>query len=146
MGGFIEIDDGMRTNVPGVWAIGDVTGKLALAYVPRSYSTLTSGSERTAPRSLTEQRDGLARADLSGSLAYDPVRCARVMARGIGLITDYDPETPRDHPAKWTAAEDSLVNPRLSYVRFETLTYDTTPGQWEMGATWILKGRLGGSR
>jgi dihydrolipoamide dehydrogenase len=31
--GFIEIDDGMRTNVPGVWAIGDVTGKLALAHV-----------------------------------------------------------------------------------------------------------------
>jgi dihydrolipoamide dehydrogenase len=31
--GFIEIDAGMRTNVPGVWAIGDVTGKLLLAHV-----------------------------------------------------------------------------------------------------------------
>jgi len=31
--GFIEIDDGMRTNIPGVYAIGDVTGKLALAHV-----------------------------------------------------------------------------------------------------------------
>lgn len=31
--GFIEVDDGMRTNVPGVWAIGDVTGKLLLAHV-----------------------------------------------------------------------------------------------------------------
>lgn len=31
--GFIEIDDGMRTNVSGVWAIGDVTGKLLLAHV-----------------------------------------------------------------------------------------------------------------
>jgi dihydrolipoamide dehydrogenase len=31
--GFIEIDDGMRTNVPGVWAVGDVTGKLLLAHV-----------------------------------------------------------------------------------------------------------------
>ncbi|HET7010966.1 MAG TPA: dihydrolipoyl dehydrogenase [Anaerolineales bacterium] len=31
--GFIEIDDRMATNVPGVWAIGDVTGKLALAHV-----------------------------------------------------------------------------------------------------------------
>ena len=31
--GFIEIDDGMRTNVPSIWAIGDVTGKLALAHV-----------------------------------------------------------------------------------------------------------------
>ncbi|MBI3761992.1 MAG: dihydrolipoyl dehydrogenase, partial [Chloroflexi bacterium] len=31
--GFIQVDDGMRTNVPGVWAIGDVTGKLLLAHV-----------------------------------------------------------------------------------------------------------------
>ena len=31
--GFIVVDDGMRTNVPGVYAIGDVTGKLALAHV-----------------------------------------------------------------------------------------------------------------
>ena len=31
--GFIKIDDHMRTNVPGVYAIGDVTGKLALAHV-----------------------------------------------------------------------------------------------------------------
>jgi dihydrolipoamide dehydrogenase len=31
--GFIEIDEGMRTNVSGVWAIGDVTGKLLLAHV-----------------------------------------------------------------------------------------------------------------
>jgi dihydrolipoamide dehydrogenase len=31
--GFIEIDDKMATNVPGIWAIGDVTGKLMLAHV-----------------------------------------------------------------------------------------------------------------
>jgi dihydrolipoamide dehydrogenase len=31
--GFIEIDGRMATNVPGVWAIGDVTGKLMLAHV-----------------------------------------------------------------------------------------------------------------
>jgi dihydrolipoamide dehydrogenase len=31
--GFIEIDDRMATNVPGIWAIGDVTGKLMLAHV-----------------------------------------------------------------------------------------------------------------
>lgn len=31
--GFIQIDDNMQTNVPGVYAIGDVTGKLALAHV-----------------------------------------------------------------------------------------------------------------
>jgi dihydrolipoamide dehydrogenase len=31
--GMIEIDDRMATNVPGIWAIGDVTGKLMLAHV-----------------------------------------------------------------------------------------------------------------
>jgi dihydrolipoamide dehydrogenase len=31
--GFIEIDDHMETNVPGIYAIGDVTGKLMLAHV-----------------------------------------------------------------------------------------------------------------
>jgi dihydrolipoamide dehydrogenase len=31
--GFIEIDPRMATNVPGIWAIGDVTGQLLLAHV-----------------------------------------------------------------------------------------------------------------
>jgi dihydrolipoamide dehydrogenase len=31
--GFIEIGEQMRTNVPGVYAVGDVTGKLMLAHV-----------------------------------------------------------------------------------------------------------------
>jgi dihydrolipoamide dehydrogenase len=31
--GFIEIDDRMETSLPGIWAIGDVTGKLMLAHV-----------------------------------------------------------------------------------------------------------------
>jgi dihydrolipoamide dehydrogenase len=31
--GFIEIDERMATNIPSIWAIGDVTGKLLLAHV-----------------------------------------------------------------------------------------------------------------
>jgi dihydrolipoamide dehydrogenase len=31
--GFIQVDDQLRTNVPGLWAIGDVTGKFMLAHV-----------------------------------------------------------------------------------------------------------------
>jgi dihydrolipoamide dehydrogenase len=31
--GTIEIDDRMATSIPGIWAIGDVTGKLMLAHV-----------------------------------------------------------------------------------------------------------------
>jgi dihydrolipoamide dehydrogenase len=29
----VEVDERMATNVPGIWAIGDVTGKLMLAHV-----------------------------------------------------------------------------------------------------------------
>ena len=32
-GGFVEIDERMATNIPGIWAVGDVTGKLMLAHV-----------------------------------------------------------------------------------------------------------------
>jgi dihydrolipoamide dehydrogenase len=31
--GYITVDDAMATNVPGVFAVGDITGKLALAHV-----------------------------------------------------------------------------------------------------------------
>jgi dihydrolipoamide dehydrogenase len=31
--GFVKIDERMATNVPGIWAIGDVTGQLLLAHV-----------------------------------------------------------------------------------------------------------------
>jgi dihydrolipoamide dehydrogenase len=31
--GFVQIDERMATNVPGIWAIGDVTGKMMLAHV-----------------------------------------------------------------------------------------------------------------
>jgi dihydrolipoamide dehydrogenase len=30
---FVEVNEKMQTNVPGIWAIGDVTGKLMLAHV-----------------------------------------------------------------------------------------------------------------
>ncbi len=31
--GMVQIDERMATNIPGIWAIGDVTGKLMLAHV-----------------------------------------------------------------------------------------------------------------
>jgi dihydrolipoamide dehydrogenase len=59
--GAIVIDDYMRTNVPGVYAIGDVTGKLQLAHVAEAQGvvaaetiagapTLTLGDYRMMPR------------------------------------------------------------------------------------------------
>ncbi|MBI9044491.1 MAG: dihydrolipoyl dehydrogenase [Anaerolineaceae bacterium] len=38
--GFVEIDDRMSTNVPGIWAIGDLTGKLLLAHVASAQGML----------------------------------------------------------------------------------------------------------
>ena len=38
--GFIQVDDNMATNVPGIYAIGDVTGKLALAHVASAQATV----------------------------------------------------------------------------------------------------------
>jgi dihydrolipoamide dehydrogenase len=38
--GNIEVDERMATNIPGVWAIGDVTGKLLLAHVASTQGIL----------------------------------------------------------------------------------------------------------
>jgi dihydrolipoamide dehydrogenase len=39
---FIEVDGRMATNVPGIWAIGDVTGKLLLAHVASTQGILAA--------------------------------------------------------------------------------------------------------
>ncbi len=75
--GYIEVDDMLRTNVSGVYAIGDITGKLALAHaasaqgvvaakhiagketVPIVYENIpkcTYGLPETASAGLTEQQ------------------------------------------------------------------------------------------
>ena len=50
--GFVEIDEKMATNVPGIWAIGDVTGKLMLAHVGSAMGILAAeaiAGEETKP-------------------------------------------------------------------------------------------------
>jgi len=47
--GFVRVDDAMRTNVAGVYAIGDVTGKLPLAHVASAQGVVAM--ERIAGRS-----------------------------------------------------------------------------------------------
>ena len=41
-GGYIQVDDNMCTNIPGLYAIGDVTGKLALAHVASAQATVAA--------------------------------------------------------------------------------------------------------
>lgn len=40
--GFISIDENMQTNVPGIYAVGDVTGKLMLAHVASHQGVLAA--------------------------------------------------------------------------------------------------------
>lgn len=50
--GYIEVDANMRTSVPGVYAIGDVTGKLALAHTASAQGMQAAGhicGKRTEP-------------------------------------------------------------------------------------------------
>jgi len=48
--GFISIDDHMETNVPGIYAIGDVTGKLMLAHVASQQGVIAA--EHAAGRNV----------------------------------------------------------------------------------------------
>jgi dihydrolipoamide dehydrogenase len=52
--GAVEIDDRMATNVPGIWAIGDVTAKLMLAHVGSAQGIICAENIANAP--ATEQQ------------------------------------------------------------------------------------------
>jgi dihydrolipoamide dehydrogenase len=47
--GFIGIDANMRTNIPGIYAIGDCTGKLALAHVASAMGVVAAETIAGAP-------------------------------------------------------------------------------------------------
>ena len=54
--GYIAIDDKMATNIPGIYAVGDVTGKLALAHVASAQGVTAVESiagEETQPLDYT---------------------------------------------------------------------------------------------
>lgn len=54
--GFVEVDDRMATSVPGIWAIGDVTGKLLLAHVASTQGILCAeaiAGKQTTPIDYT---------------------------------------------------------------------------------------------
>jgi len=48
-GGFVKIDAGMRTNVDGVFAVGDVTGKMLLAHVASAQGVVVADTIAGVP-------------------------------------------------------------------------------------------------
>jgi dihydrolipoamide dehydrogenase len=54
--GFIEVDERMATNVPGIWAIGDVTGKTLLAHVASAMGIICAENIAGAPTTTIDYR------------------------------------------------------------------------------------------
>ena len=54
--GFVKIDDRMATNVPGIWAIGDVTGQLLLAHVASAMGIICAENIAGAPTITLDYR------------------------------------------------------------------------------------------
>lgn len=52
--GFVAVDDQLRTDVPGIYAIGDVTGKLALAHVASAQGVVAAETIAGVPTVLLD--------------------------------------------------------------------------------------------
>ena len=93
---FDPADGRWRSHLPREWA--ELWSKrLPLAYVPRTYSGITSGSERTVLRGATHDKEAAPRPDLnivSDQVVYAPSMHALVYFTG-GLTAAYDPAARR---------------------------------------------------
>jgi dihydrolipoamide dehydrogenase len=54
--GFVEVDERMATNVPGIWAIGDVTGKYLLAHVASAMGVICAENIAGVPTTTIDYR------------------------------------------------------------------------------------------
>jgi hypothetical protein len=88
----LDPDVGRWTNhLPKEWQ-ADWSKKPPLAYIPRTYAAITTGSERTLLRGPTDESEGAPRPDLNivfDQVTYDPSRHALVYFTG-GLTAVYD--------------------------------------------------------
>jgi N-acetylneuraminic acid mutarotase len=85
-----------RNHFPSEWA-KLWSKRLPLAYVPRTYSGITSGSERTVLRGATNDKEAAPRPDLNlvfDQVAYVPSRRSLMYFTG-GLSPAYDPAARR---------------------------------------------------
>jgi hypothetical protein len=85
-----------RNEFPAAWA-GQWSKRLPLAYVPRTYSGITTGSERTVVRSATDDAEAAPRPELNvvfDQVVYVPSLHALVYFTG-GTTAAYDVERRR---------------------------------------------------
>ncbi len=85
-----------RNHLPKEWE-AEWRRKLPLAYTPRTYSAITTGSERTLLRGPTDELEGVPRPDLNivfDQVTYDPSRRALIYFTG-GLTGAYFVSTRR---------------------------------------------------
>ena len=88
--------DHWRNHFPVGWE-EQWSKRLPLAYIPRTYSGVTSGSERTVLRGATNDKEGAPRPDLNivfDQVVYAPAMHSLVYFTG-GLTAAYDPKERR---------------------------------------------------
>jgi len=106
--GFVQIDDRMQTSVPGVYAIGDVTGKLALAHVASEQGVIAveaiAGRNPPRPNYVNMPRCTYCRPQVASCGLTE----AEAQARGYQVKTGHFPFRANGK-AMATAATDGLV-------------------------------------
>ncbi|MBL8228637.1 MAG: hypothetical protein JNL98_09175 [Bryobacterales bacterium] len=91
--------------------------RLPLAYVPRTYSALTTGSERTVMRGSTDDEPGVPRPDLNivfDQVAYRPADGSLYYFTG-GLTARYDVARRRWHDLRPTSSPPPVLGGSLAY-------------------------------
>ena len=128
--GSINIDGGMRTNIPGIYAIGDVTGKLALA-MAASIQGMSAAGSIAGEDIKTPVYENIPRCVFSGiEAAFVGLSERQAEQRGFSAVTTRRPFKPYGKPVKPGEGEgiikvvaDAKTNKALGAVM---LGYDAT--------------------
>ena len=152
MAAFVPEEGLWRSHLPakveGAW-----NKRLPLSYVPRTYSGITTGSERTLMRSGTEEEEAVPRPDLnvsSDQVTYNPAANSLVYFTG-GLTASYDIDRRRWSDLAPVHAPPPVLGGSLAYDPFldEVVLFggghvaERTPDGRIVGytGTWIYRTR-----
>lgn len=125
--GFVQTDDTMRTTVPGIWAVGDVTGRLQFTHAAANMGLIAAGN------ALRRRGRG---------------RPQRFRTGAVPWVTFTDPEVAH---VGMTEAEAAAVGGRVVVVPFEAFDRAIASGRTDgyvklMAGPRRLLGDTGGGR